>query len=159
MTNIDAFYPQRLKGWTLGLNAGGGNLGVAVVQLVGLAVLAGAGAGHPRPLAGIYLPFIVLGVLGAALGMDDLPRPAHRYPAVRAACREPHTWIISQLYLGTFGSFIGFGLAFGQVLQIQFESQFGTPVDAAYLTFLGPLIGSFTRPLAAGSPTGSAAYW
>jgi NNP family nitrate/nitrite transporter-like MFS transporter len=33
MTNINGFYPQRLKGWALGLNAGGGNLGVAVVQL------------------------------------------------------------------------------------------------------------------------------
>ncbi len=40
MTNINAFYPARLKGWALGVNAGGGNLGVAVVQLVGLVVLA-----------------------------------------------------------------------------------------------------------------------
>ena len=30
MTNINAFYPQRLKGWALGLNAGGGNIGVPV---------------------------------------------------------------------------------------------------------------------------------
>jgi len=42
MTNINAFYPQRLKGWALGLNPGGGNLDVAVVQLVGLLVLATA---------------------------------------------------------------------------------------------------------------------
>ena len=48
MANIDAFYPQRLKGWALGLNAGGGNLGVAAVQLVGLAVLATAGSDEPR---------------------------------------------------------------------------------------------------------------
>ena len=34
MANINAFYPDRLKGWALGLNAGGGNLGVPVVQLV-----------------------------------------------------------------------------------------------------------------------------
>ena len=47
MANIDAFYPQRLKGWALGLNAGGGNIGVAAVQLVGLAVLATAGAAPP----------------------------------------------------------------------------------------------------------------
>src|SRR5712691_10139006 len=43
MANINSFYPQRLKGAALGLNAGGGNLGVAAVQLVGLAVLATAG--------------------------------------------------------------------------------------------------------------------
>ena len=47
MANINAFYPDRLKGWALGLNAGGGNLGVAVVQLVGLLVLATAGARPP----------------------------------------------------------------------------------------------------------------
>ena len=33
MTNINAFYPQRHKGWALGLNAGGGNIGVPVIQL------------------------------------------------------------------------------------------------------------------------------
>jgi hypothetical protein len=72
MANINAFYPQRLKGWALGVNAGGGNLGVAVVQLVGLAVLALAGAGHPRLVAGVYVPLIALAALGAWLGMDNL---------------------------------------------------------------------------------------
>ena len=37
MANINMFYPQRLKGLALGLNAGGGNLGVTVIQLVGSA--------------------------------------------------------------------------------------------------------------------------
>jgi len=147
MTNINAFYPKHRKGWALGLNAGGGNLGVAVVQLVGIAVLSWAGATHPRLLAGIYLPLIVLGALGAALWMDNLPRTTERNGAVRAALKEPHTWVVSLLYIGTFGSFIGFSFAFGQVLQIQFAHQFSTPVKAAYLTFLGPLIGSFTRPI------------
>jgi NNP family nitrate/nitrite transporter-like MFS transporter len=147
MTNINAFYPQHRKGWALGLNAGGGNLGVAVVQLVGLAVLSGAGATHPRLLAGIYLPLIVLGAAGAALWMDNLPKPAERVGAVRAALREPHTYVVSLLYIGTFGSFIGFSFAFGQVLQIQFAHEFSTPVKAAYLTFLGPAVGSFTRPI------------
>ena len=40
MTNINAFYPQRLKGWALGINAGGGNIGVPMVQIVGLLVIA-----------------------------------------------------------------------------------------------------------------------
>ena len=44
MTNINAYYPQRLKGWALGINAGGGNLGVPVVQLIGLLILATVGA-------------------------------------------------------------------------------------------------------------------
>lgn len=32
MANINAFYPQRHKGWALGLNAGGGDIGVAVIN-------------------------------------------------------------------------------------------------------------------------------
>src|SRR5947209_11975313 len=34
MANISFFYPERKKGFALGLNAAGGNLGVAVAQLV-----------------------------------------------------------------------------------------------------------------------------
>ena len=47
-TNINFFFPDRAKGRALGINAGGGNLGVATVQLLGLLVIAVAGAGHPR---------------------------------------------------------------------------------------------------------------
>src|SRR5882757_225274 len=54
MSNINAFYPERAKGLALGINAAAGNLGVAVVQLLGLLVLATAGASHPRVLVGIF---------------------------------------------------------------------------------------------------------
>ncbi|GAA3937296.1 nitrate/nitrite transporter [Actinomadura viridis] len=147
MANINAFYPQRLKGWALGINAGGGNLGVAVVQLVGLAVLATAGNGSPGLVAGIYIPFIVLAALGSALYMDNLSQARNDRRAMRDVARDPHTWIMSVLYIGTFGSFIGFGFAFGQVLQVQFKAEFDTPIKAAYLTFLGPLLGSLIRPV------------
>ena len=56
MANINAYYPQRLKGWALGLNAGGGNIGVPAAQLVGLAVLALAGKDHPRFGRGDHRP-------------------------------------------------------------------------------------------------------
>jgi NNP family nitrate/nitrite transporter-like MFS transporter len=147
MANINAFYPDRLKGWALGVNAGGGNLGVAAVQLVALFVLAVLGAGHPRVVAGIYLPLIVAAAVCAAFFMDNLPHVRPEKRAMRDALREPHTWVMSLLYIGTFGSFIGFGFAFGQVLQVQFAGSFGTPVKAAYLTFLGPLLGSLIRPV------------
>jgi NNP family nitrate/nitrite transporter-like MFS transporter len=147
MANINVFYPQRLKGWALGLNAGGGNIGVAAVQLVGLLVLATAGAGHPRLVAGVYIPLVVLAALGAALYMDNITSAANEKRAMREVSRDPHTWIMSFLYIGTFGSFIGFGFAFGQVLQVQFKTQFATPIDAAYVTFLGPLLGSLIRPV------------
>ena len=147
MANIDSFYPQRLKGWALGLNAGGGNLGVAVVQLVGLAVLATAGKDHPRVILAVYLPLIVIAGLAATWKMDNLTRATNEKRAMREVLREPHAWVMSLLYIGTFGSFIGFSFAFGQVLQVQFKTQFDTPLKAAYLTFLGPLLGSLMRPL------------
>ncbi len=143
MANINAFYPNRLKGWALGVNAGGGNLGVAAVQLVGLFVLAVFGAGRPGLVAGVYIPLIVLAALGAGLFMDNLPR-SRDASALRDVVLEPHTWVISLLYIGTFGSFIGFSFAFGQVLQIQFPSSHPA---AGYFTFLGPLLGSLVRPL------------
>jgi len=147
MTNINNFYPDRLKGWALGLNAGGGNIGVAAVQLVGLAVLAVAGRNHPRLVVGVYIPLIVLATAGAALYMDNLRHATNEKRALRDILSEPHTWVMSFLYIGTFGSFIGFGFAFGQVLQVQFADQFRTPINAAYLTFLGPLVGSLIRPV------------
>ena len=147
MANIDSFYPQRLKGWALGLNAGGGNIGVAVVQLVGLGVLATAGKDHPRVILGVYLPLIVVSAVAASWKMDNLTRATNEKGAMRQVMRDPHSWVMSFLYIGTFGSFIGFSFAFGQVLQVQFASTFDTPIKAAYLTFLGPLLGSLMRPV------------
>ena len=147
MTNINSFYPQRLKGRALGLNAGGGNLGVAAVQLVALLVLATAGKGHPRLLVGIYIPLVVIAATLAYATMDNLVGAKNSKHAMRDVAKDPHTWVMSFLYIGTFGSFIGFGFAFGQVLTVQFKSDFPTPLSAAYLTFLGPLLGSLIRPV------------
>ena len=150
IANMNGFYPQRLKGWALGVTAGGGNLGVPAVQLVGLLVLATAGAAHPRVLLAVYLPLIVLAAAGAALGMDNLgsaDRAGSARGALRAAARDRDCWLVSALYLGAFGSFIGFAFAFGQVLEVEFHRQFATPVQAACVTFVGPLLGSMTRPL------------
>ena len=146
MTNINAFFPARLKGWALGINAGGGNLGVPVVQLVGLLVLATLGATHPGAMVAIYIPLIVLAALGAALTMDNLTQNSNAKGAIREVTRHSETWIMALLYIGTFGSFIGFGFAFGQVLLVQFPDDFPVPVKAAALTFLGPLLGSLIRP-------------
>ncbi|GAA2460359.1 nitrate/nitrite transporter [Streptomyces mauvecolor] len=144
MTNINAFFPLRKKGWALGLNAGGGNIGVPVVQLVGLLVIATAGATHPRIVLAVYIPLIVIAGLCAALGMDNLAPVRNDTGAAKEALRDAHTWIMAFLYLGTFGSFIGYSFAFGLVLQTQFGR---TPLQAASLTFVGPLLGSVIRPV------------
>ncbi|MCB5167296.1 NarK/NasA family nitrate transporter [Streptomyces bambusae] len=144
MTNINAFFPLRQKGWALGLNAGGGNIGVPVVQLAGLLVIGTAGAGHPRLLLAAYLPLVIVAAALAALRMDNLAPVRNDTGAVREALRDGHTWIMSLLYVGCFGSFIGYSFAFGLVLQTQFGR---TPLQAASLTFIGPLLGSLIRPV------------
>lgn len=53
MTNTHAFYPHRRKGFALGFNAGAGNLGVPMIQLVGLLVIAIAGYHQPYWVCGL----------------------------------------------------------------------------------------------------------
>ncbi|WP_410578025.1 nitrate/nitrite transporter [Amycolatopsis sp. lyj-108] len=143
MTNINAFYPEKHKGWALGLNAGGGNLGVAAIQLIGLLVIGTVGATAPRVVLAIYIPLIVVAAVCAYFYMDNLASMKGDTKAMREVVKDPHTWVMSFLYVGTFGSFIGYSFAFGLVLQNQFGR---TPLQAAAVTFLGPLLGSFSRP-------------
>ncbi|WP_328771232.1 nitrate/nitrite transporter [Streptomyces sp. NBC_00286] len=142
MTNINSFFPLRKKGWALGLNAGGGNIGVPVVQLVGLAVIGASGG--PRLLLGLYIPFIIISAVCAAVFMNNISSVKNDTGAAKDAVKDAHTWIMSFLYIGTFGSFIGYSFAFGLVLQTQFGR---TPLQAASITFIGPLLGSLIRPL------------
>lgn len=149
MTNINAFFPQRLKGWALGLNAGGGNIGVPAVQLVGLLVIAVAGNQQPYWVCAVYLVLLAIAGIGAALFMDNLAIPTVDLSAMRAAVRHRDTWIISLLYIGTFGSFIGFSFAFGQVMATSYraagQSAAEASLHAAQIAFLGPLLGSIAR--------------
>ncbi|KMO69870.1 MFS transporter [Mycolicibacterium chubuense] len=150
MTNINAFYPQRLKGWALGLNAGGGNIGVPVIQLIGLLVIATLGNTRPEIVCAVYLVAISVAALGAAMNMDNLRNQKSNLGALVEALRFKHSWVMSFLYIGTFGSFIGFSFAFGQVLQINYlasgDNAAQASLHAAQIAFLGPLLGSIARP-------------
>ncbi|OBI49497.1 MFS transporter [Mycobacterium kyorinense] len=148
LANVNAFYPQRLKGWALAVNAGGGNLGVAVVQLVGLLVLATAGSRQPYWVCAFYLVLLAIVGIAAAVFMDNLDHSIE-VGNLRSILFVRHTWVISLLYIGTFGSFIGFSFAFGRVLYINFLTSGQTAAQAslhvAQIAFLGPLLGSLSR--------------
>ncbi|MBC2643571.1 MULTISPECIES: NarK/NasA family nitrate transporter [unclassified Rhodococcus (in: high G+C Gram-positive bacteria)] len=151
MTNINAFYPQRLKGWALGLNAGGGNIGVPMIQLIGLLVIATVGNTEPWIVCSVYLVLIAVAAVGASLFMDNLGNQKADLRAMGATLKFSHSWVVSFLYVGTFGSFIGFSFAFGQVLQINFLAGGANPAQAALhaaqIAFIGPLLGSIARPM------------
>ena len=150
MANITYFFPQKEKGWALGLNAAGGNLGTSVAQLaVPIVVTIGAGATLNISLAGwMWIPFILLAMWGAWRFMDNLSSAKADFAGSAAALREPHLWIMSVLYIGTFGSFIGFASVFPKLIADQFPafSTFQIGSTSLTLAFLGALVGSLARP-------------
>ncbi len=143
MANISFFYPEKEKGWALGLNAAGGNIGVAVVQkVVPLVIVAGGGIALSR--AGLmYIPLAIAAAACAALFMDNLAEAKADFRPVLESTKKMHTWVMSFLYIGTFGSFIGYSAAFPTLLKTAFDR-----ADIALTWgFLGAGIGSLARPL------------
>ncbi|WP_084073567.1 MFS transporter [Demequina sp. NBRC 110052] len=141
MSNITFFYPDKSKGWALGLNAAGGNIGVAVAQklvplVIGLGGIGLAAAGL------VYVPLALVAAVLAFLFMDNL-REAKADPKPTArSLRHGHTWLMAFLYIGTFGSFIGYSAAFPTLLTVVFDR-----ADIALgWGFLGALVGSLARP-------------
>ena len=160
MANVNFFFPNAQKGTALGLNAGLGNLGVSLVQfvvpLVITAGMFGALGGEPQTWmkgaeskqmwlqnAGfIWVPFIAVCAVAAWFFMDDLATSRASFSEQVVIFRSRHTWIMCWLYLGTFGSFIGYSAGFPLLSKSQFPQ-----VNALAYAWLGPLIGALIRPL------------
>lgn len=153
MANISFFYPDRMKGWALGLNAAGGNIGVSGVQLL-TPILMGFGfvslyMATPQGSGGFYLQNaglmwllpLTIAVVGAYFYMNNLTEARSSFKDQLVIVRRKHTWVMSYLYIGTFGSFIGYSGAFPLLLKTQF------PEVTVGIAFLGPLVGSLSRPL------------
>ena len=159
MANINYFFPMARKGSALGVNAGLGNLGVSAAQFLAPLVIA---AGVYGPLAGgpqtvlrhgehvqiwaqnaafVWVPFIVLATLAAWIAMNDIAEAKASLRAQAVIFKRKHTWIMSWLYLGTFGSFIGYSAGFPLLIKSQFPE-----VSALAYAWLGPLIGAVVRP-------------
>ncbi|HJV37008.1 NarK family nitrate/nitrite MFS transporter [Geomonas sp.] len=160
MANISFFFPKSQKGTALGLNAGLGNLGVSAMQfLIPVVISTGAFAalsGAPQTsmvkgVAGtvwmqnagfIWVPFIVLTTIAAWFGMHDIAEVKASFRDQSVIFGRKHNWIMCWLYLGTFGSFIGYSAG----LPLLIKSQFPTMNPTQY-AFLGPLVGALCRPL------------
>ena len=152
MTNISFFYPDRMKGWALGLNAAGGNIGVSSVQLL-TPILLGVGfinlylgvpssGGSYLQNAGLmWLLPLTIALCGAIFFMNNLATARSTLRDQLAIVGRKHTWIMSYIYIGTFGSFIGYSAAFPLLIKTQF------PEVTIGIAFLGPLVGSLSRPL------------
>jgi len=153
MANISFFFPDREKGFALGLNAAGGNIGVSTVQLLVPIALSWPALnlfmGKPQGPQHIFLqnaglfffPLIAISVFGAARYMNNLTSAKSSFKDQLTVARSKDTWLMAWLYIGTFGSFIGYSAAFPLLLKTQF------PEVTANLAFLGALVGSVARPI------------
>jgi NNP family nitrate/nitrite transporter-like MFS transporter len=146
MTNISFFFPEKEKGTALGFNAAGGNIGISTMQFfVPLAMSAGL------VYAGLmWLPLIVGAGICAYFFMNNLAVAKAPLKAQFATVKRAHTWVMSFLYIGTFGSFLGYSAAFPLVLKLQFPQapvwKLGVTAIVT-LAFTGPLVGSIARPI------------
>ena len=160
MANINFFFPKAQKGLALGLNAGLGNLGVSIVQfIVPLVITAGvygvlSGAPQTAVVGGktaqlwlqnagfVWVPFIIAATLAAWFGMNDLAEAKASFADQAVIFKRKHTWIMSFLYTGTFGSFIGYSAGLPLLIKSQFPG-----INALDYAWLGPLVGALVRPV------------
>ncbi|KGM52294.1 nitrate/nitrite transporter NarK [Lysobacter concretionis Ko07 = DSM 16239] len=155
MSNISFFYPKARQGFALGMNAGLGNLGVSATQFVIPLVITfglfGAIAGGPQITAQgealflqnagfIWVPFLLLCSVVAWFGMNDLSAARSSFAEQAVIFKRKHNWLMCWLYIGTFGSFIGFSAGFPMLIKTQFPD-----VNPMTYAFLGPLVGALMR--------------
>lgn len=155
MGNISFFYPKAKQGSALGVNGGLGNLGVSVMQLLSPVVIfvpiftfvgvrgvdqadgATLWLGN-SPL--IWVPLLLATTVAAWFGMNDIAGAKTSIRDQLPVLKRPHMWLLSLLYLATFGSFIGFSAGFAMLAKTQFPE-----VNILKLAFFGPFIGALAR--------------
>lgn len=110
-----------------------------------LVVQQGAQAGNELWLqnaAFLWVPFIAIAAIAAWFGMNDISSAKASFSDQAVIFKRSHNWIMSILYLGTFGSFIGFAAGFPLLSGMLFPE-----VDPTKYAFLGPLVGALSRPV------------
>ena len=166
MPSTSYFFPKRLQGTALGLQAGIGNFGVSLVQLltpwlIGFSMVSWLGAAQHGPkgdvwyqnAAFVWVPLLVAIAVWAWLALKSVP--------IKANIRQqfdifsnPDTWWMTYLYIMTFGTFSGLSALFGLLMTNLYGSGAGLESlvaqgyvlkDPAAYAFLGPLVGAGAR--------------
>lgn len=163
MPSTSLFFPKRLQGTALAIQAGIGNLGVSVVQFVtpwviGFA-LAGSAAfmGESQTLTragvesqvwlqnapAVMVPFVAVFGITAWLMLKSVPVKAN-FAQQFDIFRSRHTWSMTSLYIMTFGVFSGLAATFPLLIREVYGGFEGAPDPLAW-AFWGPLVGSIAR--------------
>jgi NNP family nitrate/nitrite transporter-like MFS transporter len=133
MPSTSYFFPRRLQGTALGLQAGIGNFGVSLVQLltpwlVGFGMIGFLGASQQIKVPGkpdatvwyqnaafFYIPFIIIGAILAWTMLKSVPIKANIRQQFDIF-RTQDTWWMTLLYIMTFGTFSGLSAQFGLLM-------------------------------------------
>ncbi|HST86138.1 MAG TPA: MFS transporter [Kineosporiaceae bacterium] len=135
MPSTSYFFPRRLQGTALGLQAGIGNFGVSLVQLltpwiIGFSLIGFLGSsqsmtglpGKPasevwyQNAALIYIPFIIVGAVLAWSLLKSVPITANIRQQFDIF-RNQDTWWMTLIYVMTFGTFAGLSAQFGLLMK------------------------------------------
>ncbi len=163
MPSTRLFFPNKMQGTALGLQAGIGNFGVSLAQfatpwVIGF-VMFGALGGGPQTLAAggktqpiwlqnasfWYIPLLVIIGIVTWVFLRSVPIKASLKQQMDIL-QSKHTWFCTVTYIMTFGTFSGLSAAFPLLIKTLYGSFPGGPDPLAY-AFLGPLVGSTARIL------------
>ena len=179
MPSTSYFFPKRKQGTALGLQAGLGNFGVSLVQLLtpylialsGLALFGGSQQlslpGKPseevwfQNAAFVWIPLMVVGAVLAWTMLRSVPIKAN-FRQQFDIFNNVDTWLMTLLYIMTFGTFSGLAAQFGLLMANLYgignpDIVQGTGATAQVLidgyavpdvvkyVFLGPLVGAGAR--------------
>lgn len=164
MPSTRFFFPKRLQGTALGIQAGIGNFGVSLAQFMTPVMLGVATYGAAEVFTKInpktkevvstseiylqsaafwYIPILIVMTLVCWWGLRSVP--------IKASIREQldifrnkHTWFCTVTYMMTFGTFSGLSAAFPLMIKTLYGN-FPDAPDPLKYAFYGPLIGSASR--------------
>ena len=164
MPSTSLFFPKRLQGTALAIQAGIGNFGVSVVQfitpwIIGFALVGSIGGEAQTMTRGavtssvwlqnatmVYVPLVAVFALWAWVSLKSVPIVAN-FRQQLDIFGNPHTWVMTSLYIMTFGAFSGLAATFPLLIKQIYGGLPGAP-DALTYAFYGPLVGSLARVLA-----------
>lgn len=158
MASTSYFFPKRLAGTALGLQAGLGNFGIGLIQLLlpwvvgfgllGTAVLTPESDAEGRLVwlhnGGLVLiPWVLLAVALALVFLRKVPITAN-FKQQLDIFRVKHTWIMTAIYLMSFGAFSGLAAQMGLIILNVYGGFENAPNPLAF-AFIGPVVGALVR--------------
>ena len=158
MPSTSLFFPKKAAGTALGIQAGIGNFGVSLVQLlspliIGLSIFSFMGGGqiiaetgqkiYLENIAFIYIiPLLFIGIW-AWFSLKSIPVKA-TFKEQLDIFKDSHTLYCTMTYIMTFGIFAGLSASFPLMIK-NLYTPFDSNLDPLQFAFYGPMIGSATR--------------